>query len=79
MTFFPNIEKERWKNRRWMAWSCLISLQLMPYIMMFKDKDWLIAAAGIIMAVVAAMAAIIMNYITAATVDEVKARQVLNE
>ena len=55
-----------------MAWICLCGFQLLPYIMMFKDKEWLIAASGIIIAVIALMGTIITVYIGAATVDDLK-------
>lgn len=69
-----DLTRERWKTRRLMAWLSLIALMLLPYIMMFKDKDWLVAASGFLIVVIGGLVGIIMNYITAATVDDVKSK-----
>lgn len=67
-----DITRERWKTRRLMAWLCLGALGALPLLIMLKDKDWLLSAAGIIQALITLFGGIIMVYIAAATVDDVK-------
>ena len=64
--------RERWKTRRLMAWLCLGALLLLPLFILFQDKDWLISAAGIIQALITLFGGIIMVYIGAATLDDIK-------
>lgn len=66
------LTRERWKTRRQMAWLCLGALLLLPLFILFQDKDWLLSAAGIIQALITLFGGIIMVYIAAATVDDVK-------
>jgi di/tricarboxylate transporter len=39
-------EKDRWKNRRWMAWAALIAGLLFPALLLYSDSAQLGAVAG---------------------------------
>ncbi len=66
------ITRDRWKTRRLMAWLCLSGLAAVLPLTMMMDKDWLVAAAGVIIALITLCGSIIMVYIGFATMDDMK-------
>lgn len=64
--------RERWKTRRLMSWLSLGGLFLLPTMILIKDKEWLMAASGIIIASITLFGSIIMVYIGFATMDDKK-------
>lgn len=67
-----DLTRERWKTRRRMAWVAFGALLMQTPLLMFMDKDWITSASGILISVVGFLAGIVMVYIGAATVDDIK-------
>ena len=59
--------KDRWKNRRQMAWSALIAGLLFPLLLLWSASDQLGAVAG---AFYVFISAVVGSYIGFATIDD---------
>lgn len=60
-------KKDRWKNRRYMAWSSLIAGYLFPLLLLWSQSDQLGAVAG---AFYVFVGAVVTVYIGGSVVDD---------
>jgi len=68
-----NLSKGRWKNRRRMAWLCLIAIFIVMAIAMFKiPNDRLALLSELIGWFFTVMASIIGAYVGFSTLDDIK-------
>lgn len=63
------MEKDRWKNRRRMAWAALLAGLAFPLILLYSQSDQLGAVAG---AFYVFVGMVVSAYIGFATYDDVK-------